>query len=93
MAALGLQFPDEPPPLRRHQRAGAHGREAARDIDGGALGAPGVEFGNDLQDASARKGPDFRGKTRQGVCTFARPRSIGEDAQAPDRYLPNARYH
>ena len=93
MAALRLQLADQPAAFGRHQRAGPDRSEGARDIDRGALGAAGIEFGDDLQNAGAGQDADLGGKARRAAVLVARPNPLGEDAHAPERYLPNARCH
>ena len=58
-AALGLQLADEPPALGRDQRAGAGMDQALGDVDGGALRAARLEFGDDLKDRPARQRMDM----------------------------------
>ena len=52
-AALGLQFADEPSAPARDQRTRARLRQSRRNVDRGALGAPCIEIGNDLEDGAA----------------------------------------
>ncbi len=54
-AAARLQFADEAAALAGDQRAGAGSHERGGDIDRGALGAAGVQFGDNLEDRSPGK--------------------------------------
>ena len=58
--ALGLEFADEPAALRGDEGARAGMGEARRDVDGRALGAAGLEFGDNLQDRSGPRADETR---------------------------------
>ena len=81
-AALGLQLADEAAAFRGDQRARAGRGEAGGDVDGGALGAPRIELGNDLEDAGAGERRGVAGKSDHRPVILVHEGSRGERAQA-----------
>ncbi len=91
LAALRLQFSDEPSALGGDEGPRARSGESGGDIDGGALGTSGFELGNDLQNAGARQRPLAEREGRDCPGILIHRRSSGE--KPPDAGRPLPRIH